>query len=114
MVKDIATSTPYLDGALLATVQLVAAGNVVMDSYYIFNPDSAVAYIQLFDCATAAGVTLGTTTPVWSIPVPAGAAANLAGLALEFKLGLCIAATTTYKNSTPAGTANIVNIGYYL
>jgi hypothetical protein len=68
--------------------------------YMIYNPNSSVCFVQVFDVANAS-ITLGTTTPTYVIPVPAAAAANI-----EFSVGIAhttaivVAATTTANGST--------------
>lgn len=106
-------STPYFNGNVGSTKYLVATGAQVLTDYFIENPDATnKAYVQFFNAASTAAVTLGTTAPVRSIGLAAGEKANVAGLALEFPLGLVIAGTTTATGSTTAVTGLVVNLGY--
>ena len=63
--------------------------------------------------ATAGAVTVGSTTPKWSIGIPATAAANLARVGLAFANGIQVAATTTATGSTAPGTALDCNFSYH-
>jgi hypothetical protein len=83
--------------------------------WYLYNAAASVRYLKFYN-ATAANVTVGTTTPVLTIPVAAGAAANV-----EFSNGIAFgtaisAAVTTglADNDTGAPGANefIINILY--
>jgi hypothetical protein len=105
-------STPILKSALSTTVSQVVGAAATLTSYYCFNPNTSVAYVQIHDIATAGGVTLGTTVPKWSIGIPASGGANLAGLALSFAAGIQVAATTTSGGSSAPSTALDCNFGY--
>lgn len=84
--------------ALTNTVVTIKSSAGDFGGYMVYNPNASVVYVQVFD---AASVTLGTTTPKYVIPLPAGAAANI-----EFSLGIThanaikLAATTTPTGST--------------
>ena len=96
--------------ALTNTVVMVKASAGNFGGYMLLNPDTATSYIQLFD--TAQPVVLGTTLPLFVIPLPGGAAANV-----EWALGIThinsiqAAATTS---PTGAGAPNISLIGFFL
>lgn len=71
----------------------------------IYNPNVSVAYVQVFDVATATTVTLGTTVPDMIIPIPAGSAANVEIVnGVNMALGIKLACTTTATGSTAPGT----------
>lgn len=107
-----APSTPYQNNAVGNTKYLVAAGDITLTNYFIENPDAATkGYLQLFNKASTGAVTLGTTAPDMVIPLEPKQKANLAGIAIQFPLGLVIAATTTATGSTTAATAFVVNLG---
>lgn len=106
-------STAYFNAAAGSTKYLVATGAQVLTDYFIENPDAAAkGYLQFFNAASTAAVTLGTTAPVRSIGLAAGEKANLSGLAVDFPLGLVIAGTTTATGSTTATTGLVVNLGH--
>ncbi len=97
--------------ATVVSVKSSAAGE--LGGYIVYNPNSSVAYIQVFDVATAAGVTPGTTRPDMVIPVPQTSGANLEfANGVSFANGIQIAATTTDSGSTAPGTGLTVTIVY--
>lgn len=70
----------------------------ILDGIVCSNPNAATAFVQLFD--TTGVVTLGTTVPVASIPVPVGVGPpSMPPLGLNFLAGLKIAATTTVNGA---------------
>jgi hypothetical protein len=77
--------------------------------WYLFNAAATTHYVKLYN-ATAANVTVGTTTPVLTIPVPAGAAANVfVPHGIAFGTAITAAATTgVLDNDTGAPAANTV------
>ncbi|HKT72604.1 MAG TPA: hypothetical protein VJQ47_06910 [Steroidobacteraceae bacterium] len=95
----------------VVSVKASAAGE--MGGYIVYNPNASVAYIQVFDVATAGGVTLGTTRPDMVIPVPPTSGANLEfANGVSFANGIQIAATTTDSGSTALGTGLTVTMVY--
>lgn len=84
----------------------------VVAGWYIYNSNSVVTYVQFFN-TQASGVTIGTTTPVYSIGIPALSAANLMSpTGIAHSTAISIAATTTRAGSTAPGTAIDINIFY--
>lgn len=82
------------------------------------NLDATVVYLHFYN-ATAASVTVGTTTPDLTFAIPTQGDANGAGFVLAipngiaFSTAITIAATTTVGGSTgPAANEVLVNIGY--
>lgn len=104
--------TPYTFGALVDTVQTVKGSAGTLGGWFILNSAATVCYVQFFD--TTGAVTLGTTTPTFSLGLPAGAAANIPASrpGIAFSKGLKIAATTTRAGSTACGTEVDVNLWY--
>ena len=90
-----------------------SAGQVF--GWYIYNKAAAVTYVKFYN-ATAANVTVGTTTPVMTIPIPATAGANVEFTnGIAFDTAITVAATTgVADNDTGAPTANdlIINLLY--
>jgi hypothetical protein len=80
------------------------------------NLAATTRYVKLYN-DTAANVSVGTTTPIDTIVVPAGAiiTENFGGLGLTFSAALCLAATTALAdNDTGAPSANdVVATAYY-
>lgn len=83
--------------------------------WYIYNSASSVRYVKLYN-ATAANVTVGTTTPVMTIPIPATSGANVEFTnGIAFSTAITAAATTgVADNDTGAPGANevIINLLY--
>jgi|TARA_R100000306_G_scaffold62222_2_gene67745 hypothetical protein len=83
----------------------------------VSNPNSADAYLQLFDLATGS-VTVGTTTPKLSFLVPAGNG-TIDGAyddywtdGIEFNVAITYACTTGVATSGDPTTGLIVNMMY--
>jgi hypothetical protein len=104
--------TPVL--TLSNTAQAAIANTtVLLDSYYIYNPNSNVAYIQFIDRNTPGNVTVGTTSPKWSPGIPANSAANLADLSLgPFSNGIMVAVTSTANGSVAMPLNITASLGY--
>lgn len=87
----------------LTTTATVSGASGKFGGYMFFNPNNTVAYIQVFDMTGA--VTLGTTSPTFVIPIPAGAAANVEfTIGIGLTNGIKVAATTTATGSTTVAT----------
>lgn len=86
----------------VTAVKSSAAGQVSV--LYCYNGSGALAYLQVFDAATAGSVTLGSTAPSSSWAVPntqaAGFAVSLVGV--QFTNGIQVASTTTATGATGA------------
>lgn len=88
---------------------------------HAMNLSTGVRFLKIYD-STAASVTVGTTTPVLSFPIPTMADTNGAGftihfgdIGLSFATGICIAATTGVADSNtgaPGANEVVVNAGY--
>lgn len=95
-----------------ATSVKASAGQVF--GWYLFNANAATRYLKLYNKASAP--TVGTDTPVLTIPIPAGAAANVEYLGgIAFATGIAFALTTGIADAdTGAVAANdvVVNLFY--
>jgi hypothetical protein len=89
-----------------AAVQAIKASAGQLYGYYLDNTaNSATTYYQFFNLA-AGSVVLGTTVPLFVIPVPAGLAANVQfSVGSNFSVAMSFAATTTYNGNTAVGSA---------
>lgn len=128
--KQIVTMQPHTAGGFAApfvsldldeTEELVKTGAGCLYKIRCTNRTTSIRYVKLYD-GVLAGVTVGTTTPIDVIPVPAGASADLAtvltesfgGLGLPFTTGLCLACTTGFADAdTGAPGANDVIVSAY-
>lgn len=90
---------------LVATAQAVKASAGQLYGYYAYNPEAAVTFVHFYNVA-AASVVVGTTNPLFTIQLPAGAAANLMfphGVTFS-NAGWSVAATTTAGGNTAPAT----------
>lgn len=126
--KQIVTDQPHSAGgcSILKNIDVdeteddvkTSAGNLYQ--LFLFNATNAIIYVKLFN-ATAANVTVGTTVPVLTIPVPGNNDTDGAGVVLNWPKGLffdtaiSIAATTgVADNDTGAPATNaIIAAGAY-
>jgi hypothetical protein len=87
-----------------------SAGNLY--GYHIYNPNSVVAYVQLFNLGSGS-VTLGSTTPTAVLVVPAnGGLDTQPGLPIGFGTAITAAATTTATGSTALASSLVANFWY--
>lgn len=94
-----------------------SAGQVY--GWWITNLATSTRYVKFYN-ATAANVTVGTTTPVMTLPIPGNSTDDIAANALgahgiAFDTAICVAATTGLAdNDTGAPSANdvVINIFY--
>lgn len=87
---------------------LVRGQPTSISSIMLHNEGAATRYIQMFDAAAVADVTLGTTAPSVSFVMTTDT--NLSVTfehPLDFGTGLVIAATTTARGATTGGTINV-------
>lgn len=94
------------------TATTVVAGPVLLFNIMGFNTGGAVSYLQFFD-ALVADVTVGTTTPTFVIPLPAGGGYDAEYVLPEgFRTGIVIACTATAAGAGAPGADAIVKLGY--
>jgi len=89
---------------LTATAQAIKASAGMLYGYYAYNPESAVTFVHFYNIA-AASVTVGTDSPLYTIQIPAGSAANLSipqGIIFSNAGWSCAATTTAGGNTSPA------------
>lgn len=111
------SATPYhLISAASTNATSVTGAAASLSGLFVTNANAAVRYLKLFDKATAP--TLGTDTPVYTVPIPAANANNPRiefARGLKFDNGIAIALTTGIAdNDTGAVGANdhAVNLDY--
>jgi hypothetical protein len=107
-----ATVTPSTTGgwskitalAQTTTKKVVKASPGTFGGYYAYNPNASVAYIQVFDAASAS-VTLGSTAPDLVFAIPPTSAANLEITnGVNMANAMTLACTTTATGSTAPST----------
>ncbi len=85
--------------ALSSTKTQVKASAGTVGGYIINNPNASTVWVQVFDVASGS-ITVGSTSPTWTIPVPAGSTANLEmTCGVNHATAINIAATTTATGS---------------
>ena len=106
------SSVTKLISAASTNATSVKASAGQLDGWYLFNANAATRYLKLYNKASAP--TVGTDTPVMTIPIPAGAAANVClDPGIDFTTGIALALTTGIADSdTGAVAANdiVVNL----
>ena len=91
--------------SLGGTVTQVATGTKTLTAIRAINTTAADAYVQLFDVAAIADVTLGTTLPAWVVlsdPSDLSLGDGLPNGGLMFLNGIAAASTTTATGLTAA------------
>lgn len=81
---------------------LVRSGRALVMTMKYVNEDASVRFLQVFDAATAASVTVGTTLPKWVFVAGANGDDDEWTGDTVFDRGIVIAATTTATGSTAA------------
>lgn len=116
-VNPVVPATPYfVNSAASTNGALIITGTSGLQAFYATNTGASVAYVKLYNKATAP--TVGTDVPEMVIPIPA-AASGVPGVATlpigfsgyRFALGLGIAITgAAADNDTTAVTAGQVRV----
>lgn len=99
---------PYR-GAVAGTATMVKTGYTQVFWLSVSNRDASERWLQVFDANAASAVTMGSTTPTHSFPIPASATLFIDRVPFDFQSGVVIAVTTTETGSTGASTAAVVN-----
>ena len=92
------------------TAQAVSTTSSVLYGIEVSNPNSADAYLQLFDVATG-DVTVGTTTPNLSLFVPAGDGTKDGAMDKDFSEGIKFGTAISYACTTGAANAGDPSTG---
>lgn len=81
--------------------------------WYIYNDAAAEVYVHFYD-ALIAGVTVGTTRPLFTLGIPAGGGANVFGpVGIAFAAGITVAATTAVSGTgAPAANQVVCSLFY--
>lgn len=95
------------------TPRAVKSGAGQLYGWYIYNPESAVSFVHFWDAAVGS-VTVGSTAPKFTLPIPAGGAANVLGPhGIPFATAITVAATTTAGGSTSPATGVTLTAFYF-
>lgn len=105
--------TPKLLNALTNTAVAIKTGAGQLGMLQCWNPNATVQYVQIYNIASGS-VTVGTSTPLESIPIAptstGGFVNNFPGQ--QFGTAMAIAATTTATGASAPGTALDCNADY--
>ena len=110
-VNGVAASTMNAsssDGATALTnsAQAIKGSAGRLCGYFIYNPNTATVYVQFYNVASGS-VTVGTTNPLFMLPIPPGSSANLwmQPGGVEFTTAMSWAATSTAGGNAAPTTA---------
>lgn len=81
---------------------LVKSTRGLLTGWALLNGAAAVTWVQFFDAAALADVTLGTTTPIMAIPMVASGETHAVGAEIAFTTGIVVFSTTTLTGNTGA------------
>jgi len=106
--------SPYRNLSLLVAGASVKASAGQLYGYYLENNAASARYVKFYDKASAPVV--ASDTPVLTLPLPAGAAANLTlPIGLVFATGIAICATGGVgdtDSTAPSANDVVVNLFY--
>lgn len=98
------------------TAVLVSGQRTGLFGYKIENNHSAAIYVSFYDAATAGAVTVGTTSPVFTVMVPANDGVVLPPRSdsrlKDFLLGVVISASTSRNGTADVAADPTVEIWY--
>lgn len=91
--------------ALTSTAQAIKGSAGLLCGYYIYNPNATAQFVQFYNTAQGS-VTVGTTTPLFMVTIPAASGANLAfTFPVIFSTAMSWAATSTAGGNGAPTTA---------
>ena len=94
------------------TAQVCKASRARLYGYFVVNPNTDDAWLHFYNAA-AAGVTVGTTTPMLSLWVPGeGGIDEMFSIPVEFSTALTYAASTTVTGGTDPTAGLVANLYY--
>lgn len=94
--------------ALTNTATSVKGGPGLTQALLCNNPNGSVVFVQIFDVVGT--VTVGTTPPKLSIPLPASTTTLVGGLNVNMFNAIQVAATTAITGGTAPATALPCNV----
>jgi hypothetical protein len=110
--KLFTSTSTYFASALLATASQVKAASGAVFGYHLYNPNSTIVYVQVFD-APSASVTVGTTAPKFVLALPPKAVLDTQPAhAIGMSSGITVACTTTALGSTAPSTGLLATVWY--
>ena len=80
---------------------LISSSGALLTGIVAYNSNDEISFVQIFDADSTGDVTLGTTSPLFSIPVPGGGAAEVQFTTpVIFSTGIVLGQTTTALGGT--------------
>lgn len=106
----------YRNASATNTKVLVQAGNFNIVGWNLINPDAAdSAYLKIYNAASIADVTLGTTAPVETLLIPfgpgTGLLSNEQNLQIACPLGIVYAVTLEMADSGTSAPTTACYVG---
>ena len=116
-LSDSVAASIFRSTAVTNTATLVNGKGGALRGWSLLTTNAVAAYIKFYDASSAADVTVGTTTPIWTEFIPAsGENSDIGDLKefLEYTNGLVIAVTTEAADSGTTAPASlpIVQLAY--
>lgn len=103
-------TTTFTNSAATTNGTVIKASAGTLWSVVVSNVNAAARYLKFYNSTT---VTVGTTTPAFTILIPAGATVNIAGGSngIRFATGICLGITTGMADAdTGAVAANEIKV----
>jgi hypothetical protein len=98
-------------GSIGATATTISTNPGLVYGWYIYNTNVTAVYVQFFN-ALVGSVTPGSTTPIYSIGIPASSGANVFGIGVAHSTAITIAITTGRANGVSPSSTVDYNIFY--
>lgn len=104
--------TAFRNAALTNTATTVKAAAGRVHYFDFYNPNAAVVFVNFYN-ALIANVTVGTTTPVWTIAVPPGVSrSDYLNSSISFATGISVSVTAAVTGNTAPTTPILANVAY--
>lgn len=107
------SDTPVLLDAVTGKTLIRNSAGVLGGVYSVYNPNGVDLWLQVFDAASTAAVTLGSTAPKLTLWLPASSAYDASyARPVAFASGIVVAPTTSYKGSTAPSLGVYGSVGH--
>lgn len=90
---DASSGRSTVNGSAGAIVVRAQAAQVY--GWYIYNPNTTVAYVHFYNASSTVGITPGTTDPYYMLSIPPVGGANAFGVGIAHSNGIVIGITST-------------------
>jgi hypothetical protein len=110
LTSSTAASTATAYTSLTTTVQTLSAGAGILDSFTCYNPNTAAAWLQVFNISGT--VTLGTSSAAERYHIPAEQSFGAIAMSKNYPTAIKVAVTTTATGSGAPNTGLVCNFGH--